>query len=163
MSIRLRSLGAASRHFINHLNHAISMTVTRKPLTLAVEGNEANIRFRNGSEGSSATIQTRFGRMELYLGHVCISEIGSDGNHLLKTMQYRYMLTPDDHSEPRIRWEYVGYPIDDDMHCRHHLQGPIPLNLSDEQNRQVTLNDLHLPTGWVPVGRCCASVSLILE
>ncbi|CAN5577014.1 hypothetical protein BH24CHL1_BH24CHL1_15020 [soil metagenome] len=88
---------------------------------------------------------------------------GSDGNHLLKTMQYRYMLTPDDHSEPRIRWEYVGYPIDDDMHCRHHLQGPIPLNLSDEQNRQVTLNDLHLPTAWVPVGRCCASVSLILE
>ncbi len=163
MSIRLRSLGAASRHFINHLNHAISMTVTRKPLTLAVEGNEANIRFRNGSEGSSATIQTRFGRMELYLGHVCISEIGSDGNHLLKTMQYRYMLTPDGHFEPQIRWEYVGYPIDDDMHCRHYLQGPIPLNLSDEQNRQVTLNDLHLPTGWVPVGRCCASVSLILE
>jgi hypothetical protein len=23
--------------------------------------------------------------------------------------------------------------------------------LHDDQNRQVTLNDLHLPTGWVPV------------
>ncbi|CAN5226070.1 hypothetical protein BH23CHL1_BH23CHL1_04150 [soil metagenome] len=151
MPIRGRSLGAVSRTFANHLNRALANTVTQAPLTLTIERNRANIRFRGPVGLSSTPIQTKYGRMGPYVGQICASEIDSDGEHTLRTLQYLYALTPANHAEAQFRWECVRVPGDDAAYCRHHLQGPIPLNLSDEQNRHVTLNDLHLPTGWVPV------------
>lgn len=89
--------------------------------------------------------------MELYIGQVCVSEVDGDGNHRLKTMQYRYAVSLVGQPEPKIRWEYIGYPIEDSLYCRHHVQGPISLDLLDDHSSPVQLNDMHLPTGWVPV------------
>lgn len=151
MPIRGRSLGTVSRTFVDHLNRTLASTVTQAPLTLTIERDQANIRFRRPVGLSSIPIQTRYGRMGLYLGQICASKVDDDGEHTLRTLQYVYALTPERHLEPQFRWEYVSVPGEDNLYCRHHLQGPIPLNLFDNQNEQVTLNDLHLPTGWVPV------------
>lgn len=89
--------------------------------------------------------------MELYIGQIGMLEVSTDGKHFFRTVQYRYALTPEHHSEPQLRWEYVRFPHKQKAFSRHHLQGPIPLNLGDDRYHPVTLNDLHLPTGWIPV------------
>lgn len=124
MPIRGRSLGAVSRSFIDHLNRTLALTVTQKPLTLAITRDNADIRFRDALTPDVARIQTRFGRMALYVGQFCTSDVSDDGEHLLKTLQYQYALLPEGHTEAQIRWEYVRVPGDDAVYCRHHLQGP---------------------------------------
>lgn len=89
--------------------------------------------------------------MELYIGQIGVSEIDDNGEHFFRTIQYRYALMPERHSEPQIRWKYVRFPRKHETFSRYHIQGPISLNLFDAQHKQITLNDLHLPTGWVPV------------
>ena len=49
--------------------------------------------------------------------------------------------------ESFLRWEYVRTPVPEGLWCRHHLQGPLPLEFPRDT---VSLNDLHLPTGYVP-------------
>ncbi|CAN5749830.1 hypothetical protein BH23CHL2_BH23CHL2_14730 [soil metagenome] len=67
----------------------------------------------------------------------------------LRTVWYRYTLRPEGHREPMFRWEYVAEPEGDDAFwARHHLQGPAPINVG---SRYVSLNDLHVPTGPVPI------------
>lgn len=84
--------------------------------------------------------------MSLYVGQLCDSVI-ERGLHRLRTMRYVYSLTSDGSDEPLFRWEYVREPGAGSQWCRHHFQGPIHVAL----NRHITtLNDLHLPTGYVP-------------
>ncbi|MBI2455099.1 MAG: hypothetical protein HYV46_03055 [candidate division NC10 bacterium] len=67
--------------------------------------------------------------------------------HELRTIDYRYTLTPGDKTEPLLRWEYLKTPPAGALWCRHHLQGPVELQIHEHS---VSLNDLHLPTGYVP-------------
>lgn len=154
MPIRGRSLGAASRAFTDHLNRVLATTATQRPLAFEIFKNAggvgANIRYRNGSESNAAFIQTTFGPVGLYVGQICDSLV-VDSEHVLRTLQYRYMLIPKGYREPLLRWEYIRFPGEEEVYCRHHVQGPISLNLFDDQNDQVKLSDLRLPTGWVPV------------
>jgi hypothetical protein len=55
----------------------------------------------------------------------------------------------DDASEPTFRWEYVSR-IDDPVAiwCRHHIQGPLLASLGTQVE---SLNDLHTPTGPLPI------------
>jgi hypothetical protein len=85
--------------------------------------------------------------MELYLGQVCESRLLGQ-LHRLQTVKYTYTLTPSGAQEPLFRWEYVR-DIGDDRWCRHHLQGPLALPVND-RGGIVSLNDWHLPTGYVP-------------
>lgn len=57
-----------------------------------------------------------------------------------------YTLTVDDEVEPLFRWEF-GRQMPE-LYCRHHLQGAVPLQIG---RHTVSLNDLHLPTGYVRV------------
>ncbi|HEX5166289.1 MAG TPA: hypothetical protein VFV93_12885 [Thermomicrobiales bacterium] len=42
----------------------------------------------------------------------------------------------------------MRFPSDGSFWCRNHLQGPIPIAIG---GKRVSLNDWHLPTGWVPI------------
>jgi hypothetical protein len=93
--------------------------------------------------------------MELFVGQVCDLDQTAGRTYTLRIIEYRYSLTPDGAREPLFRWEYVGQPLDPDARwCRHHLQGPITVGLRarrDQSASALTLNHLHLPTGWVPL------------
>ncbi|MDI3339907.1 MAG: hypothetical protein QJR03_05170 [Sphaerobacter sp.] len=69
----------------------------------------------------------------------------------LRTISYRYALYRDGIDEPILRWEYVRLPGDNAQYCRHHLQGSIAVPLTDDRERHPSLNDWHLPTGWVTI------------
>jgi hypothetical protein len=67
----------------------------------------------------------------------------------LVTADYRYALAHGDATEPIWRWEYLKRrPSLDDRWCRHHVQGDIPVRMG---NNDVSMNDLHLPTGYVTI------------
>lgn len=59
------------------------------------------------------------------------------------------MLTGEGMEEPLFRWEYVReWPEEHQRWCRHHLQGNVVIPIGE---RGVSLNDLHVPTGYVTV------------
>ena len=77
-----------------------------------------------------------------------------NGMKRLITVEYKYTLTLGYRdawatAEPLLRWEYVRQPERGGLWCRHHLQGPVTLTLG--RAGDVLLNDLHLPTGYVPI------------
>lgn len=71
-----------------------------------------------------------------------------DGRHRLRTVSYRYTLTPEGAREPLLRWEYEKVPGGGGRYCRHHRQGGVPLQFG---RAEVPLNELHLPTGFVTI------------
>lgn len=89
-----------------------------------IEGHGFQPSSRQAGRPTSAQLDTRVGRMWLYMGQACDSII-ENGLHRLKTLRYTYLLySGDDLDDPILRWEYQrdsgpGY------WCRHHLQGPI--------------------------------------
>ena len=153
MPIRGRSLAHAVRIFVDHLNTVLHSTVTQTPLSFEVvpSQNRANIRFRAHGNSTTAVLATRFGRMGLYIGQVCGAPRDADDTYILRTISYRYALYRDGIDEPILRWEYVRFPGANAQYCRHHIQGPIAVPLADAPDRHPSLNDWHLPTGWVTI------------
>lgn len=146
--IQGRSLGDASRTFVDQLNALLRVTVTPIPLSLEVarDTGVANIRFRTGLGSAVATLATRYGGLGLYIGLLCDSVVDG-GTHTLRVLAYRYAVIPEDQAEPQLRWEFVRQPAAGTRYARYHLQGPLPLRLADRDGRRPTLNDWHLPTG----------------
>jgi hypothetical protein len=146
-----RSLGEASRVFVEHLNQVLHTTVTQMPLSLEISRNVANIRFRRGFDAATARLQTQYGPMALYVGYLCNTVVDASGVHELRIASYRYALLPDGHTESLLRWEYIRTPADDAEYCRNHVQGPISLGISNRSGEDANLQHWHLPTGWVPL------------
>ncbi len=157
MPFQGRSLPDAVSRFAEHINGLLARTITQS--RLVVNGTARGGRFtptvlylafRRGGQTRSAPLRTRFGPMGLFLGWAFDSVTTESGIHQLRTMAYAYHLTPAAATQPILRWEYVREPPDSDARwCRHHLQGPVPLRF--DQGAEASLNDLHLPTGWVPI------------
>ena len=148
MPITGATLAEAARNFRDHLNHVLARTVTQTPVVLVeVPGvPRFQITFRHHGQPIQVQINTRFGRMEFYLGQVCGSVMREDRLHELRTLSYRYALSTEGGEEPIIRWEYVRELTPTEQWCRHHLQGPIEIRLNQHT---ISLNDIHLPTGYV--------------
>lgn len=146
MPIRGRTLGEAADKFRQHVNGVLSRTITSMPLVLLQVRRGFQLSFRQAGQPTRAALDTRVGRMWLYIGQTCDSTL-ERGEHRLKTLRYAYSLWSDGSDEPALRWEYVRDPGPDGLWCRHHLQGPVHLDLN---RYDTTLNDLHLPTGYVP-------------
>lgn len=148
MPITGATLAEAARNFRDHLNSVLSRTVTRTPVVLVeVPGvPRFQITFRQAGQPIQAQLNTRFGWMGVYLGQVCGSIMRDDRLHELRTLSYRYALYPDGTEEPIIRWEYLRELRREEQWCRHHLQGPIEVRFNQHI---VSLNDIHLPTGYV--------------
>jgi len=151
-----RDLWDACRTFCDHLNPVLARTVTQTrlvPIGRPGLSRQLQVAFRGGGGRlPAARLRTRFGPMALYIGQLC-ETVPVGGQHQLVTVEYRYTLTPGELEEaagrePLLRWEYVREPGGDARWCRHHLQGPIRLDVG---RQSVMLNDWHLPTGYVTV------------
>lgn len=155
MPIEGRSAGEVGRFFRDHLNQVLHATVTRVPLSLELAKGQRvlNLRFRaSGGSAGTARLRTRYGELRLSIGQLCEAVVDDSGIHRLRTLSYRYALLPVSPGEALLRWEYLRTIQADAQYCRHHLQGPIRLDLYDRQSHdQATLQRWHLPTGWIPI------------
>ena len=147
MPIQGGTLREAAQTFCDHVNHVLTRTVTEARLVVFEVPPRVQLTFRQAGQPITARLATRFGWMGLYLGQVCESVVVSNGLHELRTVEYKYTLTPEGAREPLLRWEYIRTPPADAQWCRHHLQGTVTLFQRDDQ--WTLLNDLHLPTGYV--------------
>lgn len=148
-----RTLFEAGRAFCDHLNAVLARTVTQTRLVaIPPAGRRPGpilVTFYQGGQFVEARLATRFGPLQLYLGQLCEGGPVPGGLQRLHTSSYRYTLTPEDAPEPLLRWEYVKTPPPGAWWCRHHLQGPVSLSFA--RGEAVALNELHLPTGYVPI------------
>lgn len=149
MPITGRTLGEAARKFRDAVNHVLPRTVTRTPVVLVDKegGQFFQVAFRQAGQPIKAILNTHFGLLGFYFFQVCGSFIRpEDKSHQLFTRNYTYALYPEDSDEPIIRWEYIKEPEPEQLWCRHHVQGPMELQLN---RHQISLDDIHLPTGYV--------------
>ena len=150
MAFKGRTLQEACQALREHLNRLLSHTITRVPIIVLIEpGTDlVYVSFRQGGVSDSVTLQSRFGPVDLYLGLICDGVDGEHQRFRLRTLKYQYLMKRANESEPVVRWEYDRFPTGPGLWCRNHLQGAIPVRFSNGQ--PVSLNDMHLPTGWVP-------------
>ena len=148
MPIVAPSVWNAARRFCEHLNEVLATTVTQTrlvPVRSGARGTLIEITFRQAGHPIKASLATRFGPLRLYFGQVCDGTSRHDGMVQLRTIRYKYTLAVRD-EDPIFRWEY-GPPLSG-FYSRHHLQGAVPLQIG---RHSLSLNDLHLPTGYVTV------------
>jgi hypothetical protein len=107
--------------------------------------------FRPRGYADAIPLKTNRGDMRLFLGQQCETRLTAEGEHQVATVTYQYKLFAPGggaDADALLRWEYVKrWPKPEDQWCRHHLQGPLTLPLGGE----VSLKDLHLPTGYVVI------------
>lgn len=147
MPIQGLTLREAAQRFCDHVNHVLTRTVTKTRLVVFEVPPRIQVTFRQAGQPIEARLQTRFGPIRFSFFQVCESLKTPRGIHELRTIAYRYTLTPGEETEPLLRWEYVKTPQADALWCRHHLQGPIEFQIN---GYTVPLNALHMPTGYVP-------------
>jgi len=143
------SVWNAARRFYEHLNEVLATTVTQTrlvPVRSRAREILIEITFRQAGHPIKASLATRFGPLRLYLGQVCDGISRHDGRVQLRTIRYKYTLAARDEDDPIFRWEY-GPPLSG-FYSRHHLQGAVHLQIG---RHALSLNDLHLPTGYVAV------------
>jgi hypothetical protein len=148
MPIEGKSLEAVSRKFCDNLNRLLAKTISQQRLVaLTLPGRGVNIAFRQSGIADTAKLKTHFGEMELFIGLLCGAAQIKRNRFRPFVSEYRYTLTPKGSADPLCRWEYVRkWPRDTDRWCRHHVQGDIPVSIGGQT---ISLNDLHLPTGYV--------------
>jgi hypothetical protein len=155
MLMQGRSLGHASRLLTDHLNRILNSTITHKRLSLFLPAlaDEAQINFREHGSASFAMLRTDYGPMELDLRQTC-DVVGDEETGLLtlRTLSYRYTITPEGNPEPLLRWEFVRFPASSDATwCQHHFQGPIRLGIHNREGEEAHLNRWHLPTSGIAI------------
>jgi hypothetical protein len=146
-----RTLQQAGSAWRDHLNYLLTHTITAKPLVTAVRPRDTavQIAFRDRGMVSAAVLRTQFGPMSLEVEQLCDAPPAGERSVRLRILSYRYAITASGSQEPIFRWEYVSRISDPDaLWSRHHVQGSLPANLG---RATVPLNDLHLPTGPVPL------------
>lgn len=146
MPIIGRTPEACGKEFRNHLAKLIAQTLTRTdPVRLLVAGTAVQVSFPEGA----IPLKTKFGRIYFYLAQA-LEAVEEDGRYRLRTMEYWYRLQTSDSSTEKalIRWEYTRQDEAHDTHPRHHAHASASLALP---TAEVSLNDVHLPTGWVTI------------
>jgi hypothetical protein len=152
-----RSLWDAANQFREHINTLLARTITATPVLVVGTRTSpiVEIAFRRPDRAVAlAKLGTNVGQMWLSFGQTC-DAVEEARAYRLRTVKYKYTLTPGtghdelpaEGTEPILRWEYVREPPEGKRWCRHHLQGPVSVALNRETR---TLNDLHVPTGYVP-------------
>lgn len=139
-----RTLHSAFSPFLHQLNSLLHATLTDLPLVpqrrfkgLPVQG------FHFGGDDHSAKLKSEgFGNLRLFLGQRCTLIEGE-----LATLEYSYGIGPVD-ADFTFRWDYSKRLPEGKTHCRHHLQGEHMMELNDHG---FQLDDLHMPTGYVPI------------
>ena len=151
MSTSGRTLQDAGRKLTDHFNRLLNRTLTHRRLISYIEREDefVIIQFRQAGHVQPVRLNTQYGPMDLGLSLHCVPEVETRRRVNLRATWYRYTLQPHDQREPMFRWEYVAEPEGEDAFwARHHIQGPAPINVGSQY---VSLNDLHVPTGPVPI------------
>jgi hypothetical protein len=147
-----RTLGDAARTFADAINRLLATTLTETRLVVVGprDGPRVEVAFREeGGQPEWARLYTAFGAVRLFIGQNCEGIPVAEGRQLI-TVKYKYMITLDERADaPLLRWEYERTPRRGGLYCRHHLQGPVTLDMG--RAGAVSLNELHLPTGYVPI------------
>jgi hypothetical protein len=148
MPIEGESLEAVSRKFCDKLNRLLAKTISEQRIVfIGLREQGAVIGFRQAGIPTTAKLRTRFGEMLLSVGLLCGAARIRQNWFRLFVSEYRYTLTPKESDDPLWRWEYVkNWPRETDRWCRHHVQGDVPIAIG---RIRTSLNDLHLPTGYV--------------
>ena len=152
MPIIGRTLGEAARMFADAMNRLLAKTLTETRLVVVgpQEGPRVAVAFRaEGGQPDWARLYTRVGPVRLFIGQNCEAIVVPRGRQLT-TVKYKYTITLEESADaPLIRWEYERTPRKGGLYCRHHLQGPTALDMG--RGGPISLNDFHLPTGYVPI------------
>ncbi len=133
--------------FLDHLRKLISSTISKTQYFGGFySGTDCKLSFRNGDEPCTIPIQTKFGRLHLYIGQLVRAE-PDGGQYRLETRQYWYRIqaTPGQKEKALLRWEYNQETASDGP-CRHHGQF-----MAATTTPELDLNKLHLPTGYVTI------------
>lgn len=148
MAIEGASLAEAARTFCDHFNSVLCRTITQARLQpIIVTGDlSVTLSFRRQGRIATASLETRYGRLELYLLQWC-SSVEKNGRHVLRTERYRYALSLSPELEPLFRWEYLRTPESGNQHPRHHVHLDTVINIHDHA---LALKDFHISTGYVP-------------
>jgi hypothetical protein len=161
MGIVGKDLEVVARQFADQLQTMLANTITYKPLIPhANTRSTMYISFREAGAPAVEILQTKYGPMELFVGHLCSAVEREDSSDVrLRTLEYAYYLRPHTMTEPLFRWEFVrpdgSADRDDDEDpsawCRHHIQGNLRIDITDDRGatHQIALNDWHTPSGWV--------------
>lgn len=154
MSAPRRRFVAAVQTIADDLNRLLNRTLSQQrlivtPSAASPEGRErAQLSFRSGGRAAVAALLTHYGTVGLALGQVYETALGPRSTSPM-LVAYRYALYAAANAEPVVRWEYDGRPADQSARwCRHHIQGMVPVLLGGQA---VPLNELHMPTGEVPI------------
>lgn len=151
MSAIGRSLREASGNLADHLNRTLNRTLTHRHLIAVIERelDITTIQFRQAGRAVPVQLNSQYDPIDLEITLRCTPDAIDSQRVMLRATSYRYALQPEGHREPMFRWEFVSEPEGDDAFwARHHLQGPAPINVGSQY---VSLNDLHVPTGSVPI------------
>jgi hypothetical protein len=136
----------AAEKFRDHINEVLRSTITTQPIVPVQVQHGVQLSFRQAGP-SPVDLETRVGVMGFYFGQICISDVAEDGFHHLHTAEYKYLLTPAGSTTATLRWEYKRIVPPGAYWSRHHLQGPVTIRFNNQDN---VLDNLHLPTGYVP-------------
>lgn len=149
MPIIERAPDACFKRFAAHVRELVAETLTRRhPLALYQRGERLmGFSFRE-REPVAVPIETRFGRLHVYLGQL-LEAIPEGKQFRLRTRRYWYRLqaAPELTAKALIRWEYDA-DMARDGPARHHVQLPAYLAAGTSE---LDLDKLHLPTGWVTI------------
>ena len=165
MPIEARDLAAAAREFQGTLNSVLNRTVSQMRLVATgLEGDLVRVAPRQQGVPTSISLATARGPMAFDVMQVCGAKEMDTGGVRLFTNEYRYALTAQDSEDPWVRWEYVRErPVPAPRKWnRHHLQGNQQIVFSPGVE-PASLNDLHLPTGWVPLEEVLRFIIVDLE
>jgi hypothetical protein len=138
--------------FQDHLNGVLNKVLTQSRLQLAlIHGDKAFLAFfKNIRAAEGVAVPLPGSRWHLYLGQV-LQAVGDKKHYQLRTAKYAYRIqrTPDIQDEAAVRFEYVSRADTPDFHyCRHHVQFHRD---SISGDKDFSLCDFHIPTGWVTV------------
>jgi hypothetical protein len=137
--------------FRDRLNDLLSKTLVTSPKIAVISTGtlgRRQVAFRRPATGEPiyAKLTTRFGPMRFWVGQVCEAALAG-AEYRIRTLRYKYTLTPDGATDRLFRWEYVQQrPPSAPSWCRHHFQGNVKFTIG---KKQAHLNALHLPTGFV--------------
>lgn len=163
MTIYGDNLRDAASTFVHQLNSLLNKTLTYTPLRLSILHRTENgvrsefalVSFPRSRAGDSAIeLKTRYGPMDLSLKQTLDAVRDENRRQIrLRTVSYGYTLQPHAWDDRLIRWEFVRFPGEDSFWSRHHVQGPLGFEILDDRDtiHNLTLNDWHLPTGWVAI------------
>ena len=147
MPITAPTLQAAAEQFREHLNRVLALTVTRTRLVLIPSPTlpRVHLAFRQGGRPVEAKLHTRVGVIGLHLAQTCEAESVHGRRRQqqrLRTVAYRYTLSPDGAADPLLRWEYDKQLA---PQCRHHLQGTV-VDSHEHSPTPARLSHEHSPT-----------------